>query len=427
MSDISKKDKFIANFMKHPIADIDSAQQATREEAYQALTQLEFPTLRTEAWKYTRVASILNGNYESKEGSEKAWNDAYAIDGINGSRLVFVNGFYSQADSIIKEEDKIIVRTLAQARFEYPEVIEKHYGKYAKHDEDIFTALNTAFNANGVFIMVERNTIVDTPIHIVNITEGEEVTSQPRNLLVAEKGSAVKIIHTHEEPTNGATFTNMVTEIVVEENAELDYYVVQKNGRTNTHIQTIDAHQEANSRFYTGTFTFGGKLIRNNLNIAVDASGCDTNLYGTYILNGRQHVDNHTVVDHMKPNCQSNENYKGIMGGNSTGVFNGKVFVRRDAQQIQAYQNNQNILLSDSAVINSKPELEIYADDVKCSHGSTTGQLDEDALFYMMARGIDKERAQRLMIQAFIGDVIEEVRIEEFKEYLFRLIEEKVG
>lgn len=426
MSDISKKDKFIANFMKHPIADIDSQQQATREEAYQALTKLEFPTLRTEAWKYTRIASILNGNYETKEAEEK-WDKSYEIPDLEGSRLVFINGFFAQELSHIQEEDKLVVRTLAQARFEYPEVISQYFGKYADHNTEIFTALNTAFNMNGAFVMVEKNAIIEKPIHIVNIVDGEEVTSQPRNLFVAERGASVKIVHSIEEKTEGTSFTNLVSEIHVSENAELDYYILQKNGVANTHVQSTQVYQEANSRFYTGAFTLGGKLVRNDLNIVVDAEGCESNLYGTYVLNSKQHVDNHTVVDHKKPNCQSNENYKGIMDENSTGVFNGKVFVRPDAQQIQAYQNNQNILLSDSAVINSKPELEIYADDVKCSHGSTTGQLDEDALFYMMARGIDRERAQKLMIQAFVGDVVESVRVDALKEHLLELIAEKVG
>lgn len=427
MSDISKKDKFIANFMKYPIADINSEQQAIREEAYKALTQLEFPTLRTEAWKYTRIASILNGNYTTDEVKNPTLDEQHTISGLKGNRLVFVNGFYSQELSNIEERNKLVVRTMAQARFEYPEVFAEHYSQYADHQSEIFTTLNTAFNANGVFIMVEKNAIIEKPVHIINITDGDEATYQPRNLFVVERSSVVKVVHSMEERTKGASFTNVVTEIVVGENAELDYYVLQNNGEANSHIQTTDVYQHSNSRFRTGTYTFGGKLVRNNLNIAVDAEGCETHLNGTYILDEKQHVDNHTVVDHMKPNCQSNENYKGIMAGNSTGVFNGKVFVRQDAQQTLAFQSNQNILLSDTATINSKPELEIYADDVKCSHGSTTGQLDEDALFYMMARGIDREKANRLLIQAFVGDVIDDIRIPALKEHILELVAAKIG
>lgn len=422
---ISKKDSFIAQLMAQPMVDLDSEQQAIREQALKAVQQLDFPTSRTEAWKYTRVASILNTKHEAVSTSSTAV--AYNIEGLDAYQLVFINGVFQEELSKTEELDRIKIRTLAQARFEDPEVIASHFAKHADFNSEIFTALNTAFNFNGAYIRVEKNTVLEKPLHVVNITSGEHSSTMPRNLIIAEEGAQLQVIHSYLEEGHADSFINSVTEVVVKENARADYYVLQNAGDNHKHVHSIDVYQHANSRFNTGAYTFGGKLVRNNLNIKVDGPGCETNLDGTYVLTGKQHVDNHTVVDHLKPNCQSNENYKGVMDGNSTGVFNGKVFVRQDAQQILAYQNNQNVLLSDTANINSKPELEIYADDVKCSHGSTTGQLDEEALFYMKARGIQPDRAKRLLIQAFIADVIENVDNEALVEHLLMLLDQKLS
>ncbi|MDR9397608.1 Fe-S cluster assembly protein SufD [Salibacter sp.] len=423
MSTTSKKDKFIANFMKNPVADAIGQQQTVREEAFQALRELEFPTLKDEAWKYTRVAGILNKEFEVKEVENPALSENYLIPDLKVNRLVFINGkFQSELSEVIDSD--LDIKTTAQARFENHDAVGGYLGSLTNHKNEIFTALNTAFNQTGAFVQIQKNKKPQFPVHIIDVTEGEGVTYQPRNLFVLEEGAELDIIHTIEGD-NGQSFTNLVNEFVVKENAKASYYQVQRNGEKNNHIQTTQVYQAKNSRFKTGTYTFGGKLVRNNVNIAVDGENCETILNGAFLLNGKQHVDNHTFVDHLQPHCESHENYKGIIGGKATGVFNGKVLVRPDSQKINAFQSNQNILLTEQAEINSKPELEIYADDVKCSHGSTTGQMDEEALFYLMSRGMTKGDAMGLMIQAFAAESIDIVEIEPLKQWIESLVEER--
>ncbi len=415
----SKKDKFIANFMDQAIADPVSAQQSVREEALQALQELEFPTLRDEAWKYTRVAGVLKQAYEQKPAQGNELPQHLALE---GPKLVFVNGFFDQSLSNTEGVAGLTIKPLANARIEDYDVFDLFYGKYADHKGEVFTALNTAFNRDGVFIEIHKGAVIDHPISIIHHTSGDGVTYQPRLLVVANEQSQAQIIHEYTGNANEEAFTNTVAEVLVGEHAQLAYHVIEMFGEAHRHIQTTQVYQNSNSRFNTGAWTFGGGLVRNNLNIEVDGAGCETNLNGIYITDGTQHIDNHTVVDHMKHHCQSNENYKGVLTGKSTGVFNGKVFVRPDAQVVNAFQSNQNILLSDDAAINSKPELEIYADDVKCSHGSTTGELDEDALFYLQARGIPLHEARKLMLTAFTQEALELVEDEALLNYLQQVV-----
>ncbi len=418
----SKKDKFIANLMQHPKADLSSAHQAVREEALQALTQLEFPTLRDEYWKYTRVASILKGNYSLKEESIDAVPQEFLIPDYAVNRMVFINGFYQPALSEILDTEGVEIITTDQARIEQYDVIDNHFGKYANHQEHIFTALNTAFNHTGAFVHVKKNVQLAHPVHIINLTTGDGVAMQPRNLFVAEQGSEATVLHSFSAHNTQEAFVNGVSEISVAENAKLNYFIIQQQSEKTQHIQTTQVRQHANSRFSTATITVGGKLVRNNLNIDVDGENCETHLNGVYLTDGSMHVDNHTVVDHLKPHCESNENYKGILSGKSTGVFNGKVFVRQDAQKINAFQNNQNILLTDDADINSKPELEIYADDVKCSHGSTTGELDEEGMFYLQSRGVNPTESKKMLINAFADEALDVIEQEEIRDFIEQII-----
>ena len=421
----SKKDQFIANFMSPSIVDLNKEQQAVREEALRALHQLEFPTLRDERWKYTRVASILKGNYETQSADVKSLPHQAVIEGLEADQIVFVNGFYNSALSNIQSSDAVQVKPLANARLEDFDEFQQFYGKYADHSKETFTALNTAFNADGVYISVSKKASLSRPIHIVHLTTGDQVTYQPRNLFIFNEFCEATVLHSILGDQKGEAFTNAVSEILVGENAHVQYQMLQDLGKKHQHVQTTQVYQSANSTFTTGTFTFGGKLIRNDLNIEVGGQNCETNLNGIYHLNEKQHVDNHTVVDHQVPNCNSNENYKGILNDKATGVFNGKVFVRQEAQKTNAFQSNQNILISDEATINSKPELEIYADDVKCSHGSTTGEIDEDALFYLRSRGLNEADANKLMITAFTKEALDIVENEPFKAKIESLIEQK--
>ena len=419
---VSKKDKFIANLMQHPKADLSSAHQAVREEALQALTRLEFPTLRDEYWKYTRVAGILKGNYSLQETKLDQLPEGIRIPEATVNLMVFVNGFYQPHLSEIRDEEGIEIMTTDQARIEHYDVIDTHFGKYAKHESEIFTALNTAFNHTGAFIHVGKNAQLKHPVHLVDITTGDGVAVQPRNLFVAARGSEATVVHTFAGQGEGEAFINGVTEIHVAENAKFNYFVLEQDGAKAQHIQTTQVKQASHSNFATATITVGGKLVRNNLNIDVDGEGCETHLNGVYLLDGSMHVDNHTVVDHLKPHCESNENYKGILSGKSTGVFNGKVFVRQDAQKINAFQNNQNILLSDDADINSKPELEIYADDVKCSHGSTTGELDDEGMFYLQSRGVNPVEAKKMLINAFADEALDVIEQDEIRDFVEQII-----
>jgi len=414
MAEVSKKDRFIAQFMKSPVADFNSYQQGIREQALQALTQLEFPTLRDEAWKYTRITRVLNGNYAVKE--THIHELPKTIDKLERAhRLVFVNGTFQPELSEIYQEEGVTILTLAQARIEHFDVIEAHYGKLASPDQEIFTVLNTAFNHTGVFVHIAPRIVHERPIEIVEYTTGDETAYQPRNLFVVEKEASASVVIRQNGEQSGSAFVNALTEVFVGEQANIRLYTLQENGPEHTLIHDVHAYQASNSTFHTGTFTFDGKLTRNNLNIQVDGTGCQTNLYGSYLITEKQHVDNHTLVDHRKPHCESNENYKGILGGKATGVFNGKVLVRQEAQKTNAFQSNKNILLTDNASINSKPELEIYADDVKCSHGSTTGQLDPQAYFYLLSRGIDPEQANTLLIQAFLAEVLHSIDLDELR------------
>ena len=425
MSEVTtKKDRFIGGLMKMSVTDFDSDQQAIREAALHALQQLEFPTLRDEHWKYTRISSVLKDNYEPKEVDLDQAN--YGVAGEVSARLVFVNGFYNTKLSEINDVDQVDVLTLAQARVEMADLLGDYYAKMSDHEGDIFHALNTAFNHTGVVVRVAPGVVLDKPIHIVNQTVGEGAAVQPRNLFVVGDGGELSMIHEFVGD-GGSSFSNVLSEIYVGDKAKCDYRILQDGGDGARAIQNTEVIQGESSVFSTGVYTFSGLLIRNNLNIRVQGEHCETNLSGIYLLHGREHVDNHTVVDHLVPNCESNENYKGIVDDKATAVFNGKVFVRPDAQKIQAFQNNQNILLSDTASVNSKPELEIYADDVKCSHGSTTGQIDEDAMFYLMARGVKPEEARKLLVNAFVADITEEIPHEEMRDLVQLYVNQKMN
>ena len=280
-------------------------------------------------------------------------------------------------------------------------------------------------STDGVFIHIGSKVILDKPLQILHILSETNTISNLRNLIVCEKNSEAKIIQGYFSENATDSFTNVVTEVFVEENAHLTIDKIQYENDSCYQIATEQVQQEKNSTFTINTVTLNGAIVRNNLNIEVVGQNCLTNLNGTYLLKGNQHVDNHTIVDHKAPNCESHELYKGVVNDQSTAVFNGKVFVRKDAQKINAFQSNANVLLSDESTVNSKPELEIYADDVKCSHGSTTGQLDEEAVFYLRARGLSEKSARKLMIGAFVNDVLKKIENEEVKTFIFEILHQR--
>lgn len=402
-----------------------------RKQALERFDKLGFPTIKHEEWKYSNVKSLVNQAFNFSAAGNLTNEDIedLQIPNLEGNILYFVNGvFHPELSKIISPESQLQVMSFDEAYKLFPEIIAKHLAQYADYSDSAFTALNTAFANHGVFIHVPEKTVVEHPVILRFIADArsENVAAQPRNLFVVGKRAEVKVAESFRTLGENATFTNIVTEVFVAEEAHFEYYKVQNESDKAYHIGTTQIQQLANSHTYCTTISVNGGFIRNNLNLVLNGYNCDAHLYGLYMPNNKQHVDNHTVVDHAMPNSLSNELYKGILGGKSTGVFNGKIFVREDAQKTNAYQTCRNVVLTDEASMNTKPQLEIYADDVKCSHGTTTGQLDDEALFYMRSRGISNDVAKALLMFAFADDVVEKMRIPAIKAYLKGLIEEKI-
>lgn len=403
----------------------------TRQEALATFEALDFPHSKHEEWKYTNVAKILKNPYAFAQPSEVA-AEAFAqvaLPDAEANRLVFVNGYFQEnLSNVISPQQNIIILPIAEAKKQYPELFSAYFGKIAKTENEAFTALNTAFASQGVFIHVPDNQQVKEPVFLYFLTDSrtQDTFVQPRNLFVVGKNSQVTIIDKIDTIGEKHSFNNAVTEVYLSENTQVNHYKLQNEKAQANYIGTTQVHQPSNSHYYNVTISLAGGMIRNNLNIELDGQNIESDMYGLYMLKGNTHVDNHSVADHKKPNSVSNELYKGILDEKSTGVFNGKIFVRQDAQKTNAYQQNRNVLLSDTASMNTKPQLEIWADDVKCSHGATTGILDENALFYMQARGIPVDKARALLVQAFGNEIIDKVKLDSLREYLAELVFERL-
>ena len=406
------KKEFISKIAKTSIA-ISSDLKATAEAT---LENTDLPTTRDEHWKYTRVAKLAKINFTNTRGTVNSIDD-FIIDPTKAT-FVFVNGNFSSNLSSREIPNGVSVELLSESTGIDSSLI--------KTEGEVFSAINTTYLTDGVSINIEKNAVVDTPIQVLHILDGAEELSNFKSIINAGDFSKANIVQGFFATESTAkSLANVTSEIKVGANAFLTVDKVQFENEASFHISTEQVEQGKDSTFTINTVTLNGGLVRNNLNIDVIGENCTTNLNGAYITKGKQHVDNHSIVDHKVPNCVSNELYKGVMDESSTGVFNGKVFVRKDAQKINAFQSNRNVLLSDSATINSKPELEIYADDVKCSHGSTTGQLDEDAIFYLRARGLSKKAATQFLVSAFITDVIVKIENENVRNFAFDLLKQR--
>jgi Fe-S cluster assembly protein SufD len=377
---------------------------AFRAEAKKALQNCDLPNTKNEDWKYTRITKAVNSDFKNETGALPDLSDFLQYKDV----LVFVNGRFN-----------FEISKIHNTKFKFTNAGELTALPFYNHSKNYFTALNGTFFTTGILADEENEKAA-----IVHFISGNTFSNM-HHVLKSRKGksSSYDLFFISDESAN---FSNLVVQAEVEENASLNINVFQ-NEKTNTSsVNLVHVYQHKNSKFSINTISAGGNITRNDLNIVVDGENCESHLNGVYVPSGTQHIDNHTLVDHRKPHCVSNEKYKGIMNDTSSGVFNGKVFVRQDAQKINAYQSNQNILLSDEAIINSKPELEIYADDVKCSHGSTTGQLDDEAMFYLRARGIGKESAKKLLVQAFLIDVIDMIDSDNFKSMIEQEINQKL-
>ena len=392
--------------------------QSLRNDALAVLENTAFPTTKTEAWKYTRLTKIKNASYQTTQAIEL--NGTVGLDS-NAVKLVFVNGHYNAALSSKSLPDGLKLIPLSQ--MDPLELMA--LGNATENAEELFTAINTAYTTDGSYLHVSAKVIIEPTIELIHVSTGEQHISNIRHFITVEAFSKVAVVQHFLSENATDCFCNVLSEIAVAKNAHLTIDKLQEAADTIHFIGTENVKQQQDSVFTINTITLNGGIVRNNLNIKVAGSNCETNLNGASILKGNQHVDNHTVVDHLVAHCQSNELYKGVIDGKATAVFNGKVFVRKDAQKINAFQSNGNVLLSDEATVNSKPELEIYADDVKCSHGSTTGQLDEEAIFYLRARGIGEHAAKQLMVGAFVGEVFEKIENEAFLNRINEILSER--
>jgi Fe-S cluster assembly protein SufD len=403
-----------------------------RESAFDRFEQLGFPAVSEEEWKYTNVAPLAKMNFapvferQAVESESARYEpDAFLYEEARASRLVFVNGIYSdELSDLDSQTDGLVALNLADALADerYSEIVREHLGRGVDYNENGFTALNTAFLSSGAFLLIPRGAQVKTPVQLLFLSDArtQQAVSFPRVLIVAEPLSAATVIESYRSASDAeeAYWTNAVIEVVLAEGARLEHYKVQQESAEGFHIATTNALLGRNSNFETTNITLGARLSRHNITVSLAGEGASCRVDGLYIVGSGQHTDTHSLIDHLEPHCTSRQLYKGILDGKSRAVFNGKVFVHKDAQQTDSEQTNRNLLLSKDARVDTKPQLEIFADDVKCAHGATVGQLEEEELFYLISRGLHPELAQNLLTYGFAEEVIEKIKIESIKSQL---------
>jgi Fe-S cluster assembly protein SufD len=394
-----------------------------RDGAASRFVELGFPTVRDEEWRFTNVAPIASTEF--RPAPAVRLDPAALGEFLTGGaalRVVVVNGRFSPELSRGGGLPAgVKFGSLATAITEQADIVGRYFGQVAASDTRSFTALNTAFAADGAFVYVPDGVVLERPLHILFVSAGDQaspVMSHPRTLIVAGDRSQAQVVETYVSAPGARHFTNAVTEVVAGEGAVIDHYKVQKESVESFHIAAMQIHAARSANVSTHAFTLGSRFARNDIGAVLDGDGAEATLNGLYLADGDRLVDTHTTIDHAKPHCPSHEIYKGILGGNARAVFNGKIIVRQDAQKTDAKQTNRALLLSDHATINTKPQLEIFADDVKCTHGAAIGQLDEDALFYLRARGLTYFEARDLLIHAFAGDILDRVKIDSLKAAL---------
>ena len=430
---IDLKEKLLSSFIAFENrTNIDSYVHDIRSEAIKQFESIGFPNKKLENWKYTSLKNLLNTDYsvlpEINNVLEFKNIKKYLIDDIDSYKIIFVDGKYcSHLSETTHEGMDICILSAALTQSKYELIIENYFNKIALKDG--ITSLNTAFSNEGAFIHIPKNKFVEKPIQIIHFSTGNEASLmfQPRNIIVVDENSQVQIIERHQSLSENKVFTNSVTEIYADKKSIIDYYKIQNDNLQASLIDNTYVNQQRNSIFSMHTFSFGNELVRNNLNISQNDEFIETIIKGVTIIGNKQHVDHNTLIQHNKPNCNSHQDYKGIYDNKSTGVFNGKIIVEKQAQKTNAFQSNNNVLLSDKATINAKPQLEIYADDVKCSHGCTVGQLDKNALFYLKSRGIPEKEATALLMYGFANNILESVKIPEIKTRINHIIATKLG
>ena len=428
------KEKLLASFMAfEEKIDTHSELHQVRSSAIKNFENKGFPTKKEEAWKYTSLNAILKNDFSVFPKKENAieFKDVkkYFLHEIDTYKVVFIDGIFSSfLSSTTHDGLDVCLMASALSKPKYKMVIDTYFNQIASKEESL-TSLNTAFSLEGAYINIPKSKVVEKPIEIIYFSTGNEAALmvQPRNLIIVGENAHVQIVERHQSLNSNPVLTNSVTEIFAQKRAIVDYYKVQNDVQTANLIDNTYIAQKQESRVAVHTFSFGGNITRNNLNFYHQGERIDSTLKGITIIGDKQHVDHYTLVHHATPNCESHQNYKTILDGSATGVFNGKIYVEKEAQKTDAFQQNNNILLTDKASINAKPQLEIFADDVKCSHGCTIGQLDESAMFYMQQRGIPKKEAKALLMYAFTSEVTNSIKISELKAKIGRIIADKLG
>lgn len=412
--------------------DIDTVKNS-RREAISAFEKTGFPTKKMEGWRHSKIMDILSDNFEllhKPPTAHKDINEFFQCEmqdfDFDSEIFSFLNGWTNE-EKLKTLSDGIIIGSIKAAMNVFPDKFQQYFGKALPENKNGFIQLNAAFWQDGIFILVPKGKRAQKPIQIIKlIDQQKKLFVQTRNLIILEENSELSIMDCDDSINHESSIINSVTEIFVEENAQLDFYKLQNINDSSILLNTSFAKQSANSSIRTNTLSFNGGMIRNDNNISLDGEGCNTDVYGLYLMDKKQHVDNQIKVHHNKANCNSNELFKGILDDEATAVFNGHIYVAQDAQKTNAYQNNSNLLLTSKAKINTMPFLEIYADDVKCSHGATIGQLDQEAMFYLRSRGISKSNARLLLMYAFASDIVNHIRIESLLQRIDDMVKKRL-
>jgi len=426
------KDLYLANFAQFDRKVANNGQawtQPLRQAAIARFAELGFPTTHDEEWKYTNVAPMTRIPFQPAQrlapASASEALAAAAIPALVCTQLVFVNGHYVPELSAQQALSQgVEVGSLALALASRPSWLEAHLARYASVEEQAFVALNTAFMQDGAYVYIPRGRVVEVPIHLVFISlpQEEPTVSHPRNLLVLDDDTQASVIESYIGLGHNVYLTNAVTEFVLGQNARAEHCKLQWESSSAFHIATMQVHQARSSTFVSHAITQGGALARHDINVVLNGEGGENTLNGLFMATDQQHIDNQTRIDHVMPHCTSREFYKGILAGKSRGVFNGKIVVHKDAQQTDARQTNKNLLLSQDASIDTKPQLEIFNNDVKCAHGSTIGRLDANALFYLRTRGLGEEDARSLLTYAFASELVNRISLEPLRTKLNDLV-----
>jgi len=402
-----------------------------RKSAVARFADAGFPTQKDEDWRFTNVSAIkklaFKPVYEAQEGTSlSSFKDRSLVGELDAHRLVFVDGVFSKELSNLSDsQDGVVVMDLKQAFDHDPLYLQGHLTRYSQSDQNAFTALNTAYFADGAVIRIRKNIAAERMVHLVFLSSGREegITMHPRNLVTVENGASATIVEEYLGLGGGSpTLTNAISEFVVGENAYVEHIKIQDESLNSYHVAGIYAQLERSCRFRSHSLALGSKLSRNNIRTKLDGEGVECVLNGLYITKQDQLADHHMIVDHAKPHCDSHEYFNGILDDQSRGVFHGRILVRQEAQKTDAKQTNKNLLLSDEATANTKPQLEIYADDVKCTHGATIGQMDNEAIFYLRARGVPLAVARRMLMHAFAGEIIDRIESEPIREKLDQVV-----